>query len=338
MFQLWSTCVGVACVLVAVGCSPKIKSGDETVVRVGDEKLSRAYLDQVEEMFRQNMTAMKPELALTGQAALIRKNAAREVIASRLMVAEAKKLNMVVGAEEIERSYTEFKERLGPVQLKEEIAAAGKTEESFREYLADGMLVDSLMKKILSAAPLVSDSQCRAFFDADPERFAVKGQIRISHIFFPAGESPAAAADSGRMVLAQLKSGRDFAELARKHSKGPSASSGGDMGWFGKGDILPEIEEAAFPLALNETSGLISSASGVHIVKKTGEKGEKQATFEDVREDIRARLEIENRMKTVGAFVDSLVRVSDVQYLDTSYAPGALVLSSDDPSEMPVIP
>lgn len=75
-------------------------------------------------------------------------------------------------------------------------------------------------------------------------------------------------------VLAKVKAGEDFATLAKQYSQDTSASNGGDLGYFGKGKMVPEFETAAFALKVGEVSGLVKTVYGYHIIKVTDIKGD----------------------------------------------------------------
>jgi len=75
-------------------------------------------------------------------------------------------------------------------------------------------------------------------------------------------------------VLAKVKAGEDFAALAKQYSQDTTASAGGDLGFFGKGKMVPEFETAAFALKEGEVSGLVKTVYGYHIIKVTAIKGE----------------------------------------------------------------
>jgi len=85
-------------------------------------------------------------------------------------------------------------------------------------------------------------------------------KIRASHILVPNKQS----ADK---VLYELGIGKDFAEVAKKSSVCPSRENGGDLGFFGKGQMVKEFEDAAFGLKVGEVSGLVQTQFGYHVIK-----------------------------------------------------------------------
>lgn len=72
-----------------------------------------------------------------------------------------------------------------------------------------------------------------------------------------------------QMVAAEHVNGIDFADLAGEYSECPSAQDGGDLGEFGRGDMVPEFDEAVFDLEVGDTSGVIETAFGYHLIHRT---------------------------------------------------------------------
>jgi len=73
-------------------------------------------------------------------------------------------------------------------------------------------------------------------------------------------------------ILKELKSGKNFSALAKEHSTCPSKSKGGDLGWFGEGQMVKEFEASVKKLSSGRISGLVRTQFGYHIIKKTGQK------------------------------------------------------------------
>ena len=102
-------------------------------------------------------------------------------------------------------------------------------------------------------------------------------QIRASHILLMHREaahsnSPRSRDDAIAAIAtlsAEIATGGDFAKLAREHSDCPSGSDGGDLGYFGRGAMVPEFEKAAFALASGEVSGMVETDFGYHLIHRT---------------------------------------------------------------------
>jgi peptidyl-prolyl cis-trans isomerase C/peptidyl-prolyl cis-trans isomerase SurA len=103
-------------------------------------------------------------------------------------------------------------------------------------------------------------------------------QVRASHILLmyqgsqrsTASRSKAEAQQQIDAIKQQLDGGGDFAELARQHSDCPSGRQGGDLGAFGRGQMVPEFEQTTFALQVGDTSGVIETGFGYHIIRRTG--------------------------------------------------------------------
>ena len=101
--------------------------------------------------------------------------------------------------------------------------------------------------------------------------FPEKQEVRVSHILLTLDDED--ARQKGEALLEELRAGADFAELAREHTKDESsAASGGDVGFFGRGAMVPEFEAAAFSLEPGELSDLVATQYGFHIIKVTDVK------------------------------------------------------------------
>ncbi len=137
-------------------------------------------------------------------------------------------------------------------------------------------------------AERTTPADVKALFTKDPTRFSKK-EIHVLHVLVKT------EAEALR-VLEQAKAGKDFAELARTHSAGPSAPKGGDLGFFHRGRMVPEFEAAAFKTAKGEIHPKpIKTPFGYHVIKVLDERGNDQVAFEDVKDRVLEALELEVR-------------------------------------------
>ena len=159
------------------------------------------------------------------------------------------------------------------------------------EDLKKRVIVEAYLKKKVEESANISDADLQAFYDKNKDKFQTGAQIRASHILV---KSEAQAKD----IEKQLKGGAGFEELAKKHSIDGAAPKGGDLGWFGKGAMLPEFEKVAFGLKEGEISGIVKTQFGYHLVKQTGTRPAGPRSFEEVKEEIKAAMVPERQQET----------------------------------------
>src|SRR5207248_4725656 len=97
--------------------------------------------------------------------------------------------------------------------------------------------------------------------------------------------------DKARQVLERAKKGEDFGNLAKQFSEDSSAASGGDLGDFGRGQMVPEFERAAFSLGVGAISDLVQTQFGIHIIKVNGKQEARDRPFEEMKEAVRPIVE-----------------------------------------------
>lgn len=159
----------------------------------------------------------------------------------------------------------------------------------------------------------VADADVRKEYDAHPERFSQGEERRASHILIQADKGAGdaalkAAREKAEALLKQLTAKPDdFARLARENSQDPgSAEKGGDLGFFARGAMVKEFEEAAFGLKNEgETSGVVQSDFGFHIIRLTGVKASKSRPFDEVKGEIAAELKRNEAAKKFAELVES---------------------------------
>jgi peptidyl-prolyl cis-trans isomerase D len=156
----------------------------------------------------------------------------------------------------------------------------------------------------IAAATTVGDQDLQTYYDQHREEFRVPEQVKVSHILIKtplaapgAKEDEKGVADArskAEDVLKQVKAGGDFAKLAEKYSDDPGSSkSGGELGWIGRGRTVPEFEKAAFSLGKGQTSDLVKSSYGFHIIHVEDKQDAHLKTLAEVKSEIEEKVKQE---------------------------------------------
>jgi peptidyl-prolyl cis-trans isomerase C len=150
---------------------------------------------------------------------------------------------------------------------------------------------------------VVPESEIKAFYEQNKARLQLPEQIKIRQIFVsprPESEIKNTEGNDAKTegeakqkidrILAELKNGADFADLARKWSEDPSAANGGEIPWFGKGRMVPAFEEAAFKLNVGQISEPLKTDFGYYILKGEEKREKFQIPYEQVRDQIQNQI------------------------------------------------
>ena len=139
----------------------------------------------------------------------------------------------------------------------------------------------------------VTDEECEAYYNENKEQF----KDRAAHILVEEEEK-------ANELLAAIEGGADFHELASGNSKCPSGSRGGDLGDFGRGQMVPEFEQAAFALNIGEISGVVKTQFGYHLIKLLDKKD--VVPFTDVKGQIQQYLTSKKQNEMYSNFTQGL--------------------------------
>ena len=168
-------------------------------------------------------------------------------------------------------------------------------------------LVNEAKRKIIIAKLMevevkksaVTEDKIKEFYQIHKDDFVTPLKLRASHIMV---DTEAEANE----VLQKLKEGGDFAQLAKQYSKDPSKERGGDIGYFIKGQLMPELEEICFKLQLEQTSDIIKTKLGYHIIKLTDRIEPRTVELSEVRDAIEKELKDSAQQRMLDELVKNL--------------------------------
>ena len=168
-------------------------------------------------------------------------------------------------------------------------------------------LVSEVFEKEIMAKSTVSDQDIKDYYDKNKESFVMATEIKASHILVKTEEE-------ARKVLARLKKGEKFEAIAKAVSLDTaSAKNGGDVGFFKKGQMVPEFERAAASLKVGDISIPVKTQFGYHIIKVTDKKTGSPVEFEKVRDLISQKLSGEKQKEAFEAYIAELKKTYKVE-------------------------
>ena len=175
-------------------------------------------------------------------------------------------------------------------------------EQAFKDQLArvkEELLVNYAVTKAVSGVR-VTDDEAKQYFDEHSEQFAGEEQVAASHILV---EDEAQA----EQLLNDIKQATiSFEDAAAKHSKCPSGRNGGSLGEFGRGQMVPEFDEACFSMEIGELRGPVKTSFGYHIIRLDAKKAAEPMHFGDVREAITRQLTMEKQQAAYRSKINQL--------------------------------
>ncbi len=175
-------------------------------------------------------------------------------------------------------------------------------EPAFKEQLRqvrEQLLIQYAMNKAVENVK-ISDEEVRKYFDEHADQFAGQPMVSASHILVD-NEVKA------HSILKQIREGEiTFEEAARQHSSCPSSAEGGNLGEFGRGQMVPEFDQAVFSMQVGEIKGPVKTQFGYHLIRLDDKKQSEPLSFDQVKQQLGAQLLEEKRQKAFESKVNQL--------------------------------
>jgi peptidyl-prolyl cis-trans isomerase C len=245
------------------------------------------------------------------------------LINRELLNQESKKQKIAVTEEQVNDKLSKIKQRFkGDAEFKDMMSKMKFTEDQIKNQLKEDLAIQSLIDKQVVEKITITDQEAQSYYDTHPEAFKQPEQIKASHILVKVDpkDDPAKKDEARKKidsVQEKLKSGSDFATLAKEESDCPSKEKGGDLGYFGKGQMVKPFEDAALALTPGETSGVVETQFGYHIIKLTDKKPEGIMPFAEVKDQLIQYLKQEKVKTELDSYIASLEKTAKIEKLIT---------------------
>lgn len=188
------------------------------------------------------------------------------------------------------------------------------------DVLISDLLSKELIRREVHDKISITDEDMRSYYTANIDSYRVPEMVRARHILFrvPANadeKEKQEVREKSETVLERIRSGEDFEKLASEFSDDTgSKAQGGDIGFFPKGKMVKQFEDAAFSMKAGEVSGPVETRFGLHIIRVEERKEAQAKPFEDVKEEIRVTLKKLFENEKTDAYVDEAMKKAGVTY------------------------
>ena len=272
----------------------------------------------------QNLNAeQKAKLA----GAIIEKEIVRE-----LMYQEGQAKGSGVSPETVEKEMQEFKKSFGSEdEFQQALKVRGISEDELRKGIEVDLIAKQLLDDRVKGKIHITDTQVKKFYEDKKESFKRPESFRVRHIFVSyvpfdvvqntspeemkekADEYRAASKKKIDEVYGKVKAGGNFEELAKQYSDDQGSSGkGGNLDFMYKGVFDPMFDKAVAELKVGETSGIIETEFGYHIIQLMETKPSDYAPFAEVKESIQKHLFMTDAQKLVGRYIEALRKKADI--------------------------
>ena len=241
-------------------------------------------------------------LSSLDQSAIVsfKKNILDQLIDYELLYQQAQTEKIKISNDEINLEIDKIKDNFSsPEEFDETLKANNITLVQLKDDIKRQLMINSILEETKKQVS-INDEELLEYYKKDKESFLEPEQVHARHILVETEEE-------ANNLLLQLKEGlTDFAELAKEKSIGPSAPSGGDLGFFARGQMVKEFEDAAFSLEPGEISGVVQTQFGYHIIKCEEKKEEYSPTFEEAKDRISNILRSQRENEVITALISKL--------------------------------
>jgi peptidyl-prolyl cis-trans isomerase C len=202
----------------------------------------------------------------------LQREVVEQLIVQKLLWQEAQKREFNSSDDAVDRQLEVAKNGFDtPQAFLFQIKAGGFSERSYREDIRQRQSVQQMISTDLAPQVAVGKEDIEAFYTDNLDQMTLPEQRRAKHILVKlAGDDEAArklAVEKIHLIQEQLRGDADFDTLAREYSEAPSAPQGGDLGFFGRGQMVPAFENSAFALQPGETSDIVETRFGFHVIR-----------------------------------------------------------------------
>lgn len=273
------------------------------------------------ELRRATKVVLRGKTVPAEQQAAFDRQAVEQLISAELLYQAAAKLEIKDLDKQIDAKVAQGRARFKDEQeFKNAIKDLEMDEKALREYTRRDLLISRFVETTFASKAAVTEAEIRDFYDKSPEKFKRDEAVKASHILIGTDSTASAddrkkAREKAEKLRKELAGGADFAALAKGNSTCPSSQQGGDLGFFGKGQMVAPFEKAAFALKPGEISDVVETQFGYHIIKLTERKPAESIAFNDAKARIEDFLKGQKANEAIQKYLEDARKTAKIEIL-----------------------
>ncbi len=302
---------------------------ERIVAQINNKIITQRMYDAERQKLRTELAQKYSGAKLQEQYLAHSKNLLRDMIDQDLLVQKAKDDDISVETDLIRRLDQIRQENNLPSleALQQAVEKGGMNWEDFKNQIRRQLLTQEVISRELGSRIIISRAEAQKFFEAHEKEFDSPPGVHLAEILISTDKhSPEEAEKLANKALADIQDGAHFSEVAKKYSDAPSASDGGDVGFFKAGTIAPAIASAIANVDVGEVSPIIKTQYGYMIFKVLERRVGTTPTFDQVRNQVMNYLYGEKIRDSLRGFLTTLREQSSIRlapgFVDTGAPPG----------------
>ncbi len=297
----------------------KMSDASQVVAKVNGTPVTEAELEKALDIY-------VPPGSFHGKKAFqkreqYKEQALEQLIETELIYQEAKRRGMTVSKKDIDNMVKDAEKKYKDKKAFEKaLKSSGITMPEYRDKLARNELVKRLTKEEVEDKSKYSDKELEDYFNENKPKFLRPEGFRIKHILIKVNpsepeEQRIEANKKAKDIIERIKAGENFSELAYNYSDDPFRVKGGDFGWVHRGRLEPEVESIMYGLEVGQTSELVETIYGYHIIRLEEKRPAEQLDFQDVKDKLRKDKESNRYKERKEEFINSLRQKAKIEII-----------------------
>jgi parvulin-like peptidyl-prolyl isomerase len=315
----------------AVACGGGDGSGDvpsNAIAVVGDETVTKADFDRLlSQAQRSYKDSNRPfPKAGTDEYVQLRDQVVSYLVRRAQFAEEAAGRGIEISDEQVDKRLDQLVQQYfqgSEKRYEEQLKKNGVSDDQVREDIKAQLIQEELFKEVTKDVD-VTDAEMRTYYRENKQQYSTPAQRDIRHILLKRNEQALA-----QSLAVQIRSGADFAKLAKKYSQDPGSKKVGGRLEISKGQTVPAFDKVAFSISTREVSDPVKTQYGWHIIQPLAAVVPAKTTpFKDVQQAIRQQLLQSKKSEETTKYVEGLQKSEDVNY-QVGFAPRKTSTTSD---------